>query len=125
MLKELRSVRQIPDEGFRRWFRDAGFDLIVFYPSQNEEEISGFQLCYHPVGDVDERVFSWHKAGGYTHNRVDDGETEPLHSKMSPVLAADGVFDSQTVLGKFMCAAADLEPRILREVKMRIEDFQS
>jgi hypothetical protein len=124
MLKELCGVRQIPGEGFRRWFRNETFDLIVFYPSRSQEEITGFQLCYRTSADEGERVFSWYKTGGYAHHGIDDGETEPLRSKMSPVLTADGVFDSHTVLGEFLCAAADLEPRIIREVKARINGFK-
>jgi hypothetical protein len=133
MLKELRGVRQIPGEGFRRWFRDEDFDLIVFYPEERPsvpagpspggEEISGFQLCYRGTGAEGERVFSWYKTGGYAHNKIDDGETEPLRSKMTPVLTADGVFDSQTVLREFLCAASGIEPRIREEVRARIEGF--
>jgi hypothetical protein len=43
MLAEIRDVRQIPGEGFRRWFSDGDFDLIVWYAGG---EIAGFQLCY-------------------------------------------------------------------------------
>ena len=123
MLKELVHVRQRAGEGFRRWFRDADFDLIVFYPSQGEEEILGFQLCYRKKPTEDERVFSWYKTGGYAHTQVDSGESEPLHYKKSPVLVADGVFAAETVLKKFLIAAENLPPRITEEVKTRIQGF--
>lgn len=43
MLVELKDVRQIPNDGFRRWFTDEDFDLIVWY---EDDKITGFQLCY-------------------------------------------------------------------------------
>jgi hypothetical protein len=43
---------------------------------------------------------------------------------MTPVLTAGGAFDSQTLLEKFLGAAADLEPRITEEVQAHINGFQ-
>jgi len=31
MLSEIEHTRQIPNEGYRRWFTDESFDLIVWY----------------------------------------------------------------------------------------------
>jgi len=45
MLKEIKSVRQIPGEAFRRWFQDKYFDLIVHY--NPKKEITAFELCYN------------------------------------------------------------------------------
>jgi hypothetical protein len=123
VLSELKNVRQVPGEGFRRWFRDGVFDLIVFYPSRNQEQICGFQLCYRPDKNG-EKVFSWNE-DGYSHNKIDDGETEPLHSKMSPVFVPDGVFDAQTILPLFLAAARFIDPRITEEVETRIRRFPS
>ena len=122
MLTEFIGVRQIPGEGFRRWFHDDIFDLIVFYPSTLKEFIEGFQLCYRTNNE--ERVLSWNKGGGYQHNKIDDGEKEPYSSKMSPVLVKDGVFKSDDVLGLFLTSSLKIDPIIREEVKTHIQNLQ-
>ena len=121
MLKEIRDVRQNPGEGFRRWFRDDRFDLIVFYPSREMEEIKGFQLCYGKENG--ERVLTWLKSRGYRHNKVDDGEI-PYRNKMSPILVKDGIFDPDSVLGEFREAAAEVDAEITEVVESRIRNLQ-
>ena len=119
MLKELVHVRQIEGEGFRRWFRDADFDLIVFF-HEKDGEITGFQLCYR-LSRKEERIFSWYRACGSSHTKVDTGETEPLEYKKSPILVADGVFEADVVLEKFLAAAILIPRHITEEVKTRIQ----
>jgi len=55
MLTEIRNARQVEGEGFRRWFTDDYFDLIVWYGDQNA--MIGFQLCYDKQGK--ERALTW------------------------------------------------------------------
>ena len=38
MLSELKETRQIEEEGFRRWFRDQDFDLILWYESEEAQD---------------------------------------------------------------------------------------
>lgn len=45
MLEEVKNVRQIPDEGIRRWFMDKDMDLILWYDS-NMDKLGGFQISY-------------------------------------------------------------------------------
>ena len=99
MLTERSSVRQIPGEGYRRWFADGTFDLIVWYSekfqsNENFTHIFGFQLCYDKTGS--ERALSWREDGGFTHEMVDDGES-PGYAKMSPTLSAGGIFDPSVI----------------------------
>ncbi|TFG59973.1 MAG: hypothetical protein E4H36_12870 [Spirochaetales bacterium] len=101
MLKENKNVSQVEGEGFRRWFMDDFFDLIVWYNNEGGE-IVGFQLCYDKTGN--ERALTWRKSGSTDHMRVDAGET-PFQAKMTPVLVADGIFDSGLVLEKFLAAS--------------------
>ncbi|GAB4367360.1 MAG: hypothetical protein Kow009_04220 [Spirochaetales bacterium] len=114
MLTEIKNVRQIPEEGFRRWFRDDEFDLIVFYPSPESEQITAFQLCYRKDGQ--ERVLTWRSTGGHSHNRIDDGEVT-FHNKMTPILVADGVFHKEEVLERFRSAARQLDRRLIRFIE--------
>ena len=72
MLKEYKRVRQIKGEAQRRWFSDDFFDLIVWF--DESKNIVGFQLCYDILKIS--RALTWHQDGGYSHNRVDDGEND-------------------------------------------------
>ncbi len=93
MLTEIEKTRQIPGEGIRRWFRDEELDLIVWYA--DDGSIDGFQLCYDKLKQ--ERALTWRKPGSYQHHAIDTGEPAMGGPKMSPVLVADGVFDSARI----------------------------
>ncbi len=120
MLTEIKDVRQIPEEGFRRWFRDDEFDLIVFYPSSDSNEIIAFQLCYRKDGQ--ERVLTWRRRGGHSHNRIDDGEVT-FHNKMTPILVADGVFHKEEVLQRFRSASHHLDRNLVRFIEESMLSF--
>ena len=120
MLEEKAEVRQIEGEGFRRWFSDSYFDLIVWYADERQEEIIGFQLCYDKPGT--ERAVTWRRGEGFSHNRIDDGE-RPFSSKMSPVLVADGVFDRDAVLGKFEKAAGKIDADLQAFIRIVLTEY--
>lgn len=107
MLEERSGVRQVEGEGYRRWFSDRYFDLIVWYTDEAQEEIVGFQLCYDKPGR--ERAVTWRKDEGFSHNLIDDGE-RPFSSKMSPLLVEDGIFDRDGILENFKEAAGNIDP---------------
>jgi hypothetical protein len=83
-LMEIKHVRQIANEGYRRWFTDESFDLIVWFM---DEEIQGFQLCYD--SGKEKRAITWRLSLGYSHEGIDDGE-RVFRNKMTPVLVANG-----------------------------------
>jgi hypothetical protein len=89
MLIEVKNVRQIENDGFRRWFRSINMDLYVWYTNKESEDIQGFQLCYK-LGS-EEKALTWKKELGFIHNTIDDGEV-PGSIKETPILVADGVF---------------------------------
>ena len=99
MLSELENVRQVDGEGFRRWFADEYFDLIVWY---KEKSLIGFQLCYDK--GADERALTWTRDHGYLHAGIDTGEPVGIGSKMSPVLVSDGLFAAAAVAERFRAA---------------------
>ena len=107
MLREMSSVRQIPDEPQRRWFSDEHFDLVVWNDEQGG--IIGFQLCYDRAHA--ERALTWKTDTGFSHNAVDDGENRPGRYKSTPILVADGAFDPQTVAAKFLGHAGALDSK--------------
>jgi hypothetical protein len=107
MLSEIRNARQVEGEGFRRWFTDDYFDLIVWYG--DDRALIGFQLCYDK--QVRERALTWTREHGFQHNRIDSGEV-PGHSKMTPIIIADGTFNTGPVVERFRQASGDIDPQI-------------
>jgi hypothetical protein len=116
MLSEVPHPRQIAGEGYRRWFTDGYFDLIVWYERAGGS-VTGFQLCYDKPGT--ERALTWRAGRGYLHERVDDGEG-PGAFKMSPVLLPDGLFDSRSISERFDRAAGGVDPEIRKLVLDRL-----
>lgn len=96
-MSEIKDVRQIENEGRRRWFRDEELDLIIWY--RQDDSVDGFQLCYGK--STGEHALTWHHPNRYEHHSIDDGERVIGGPKMSPVLVADGVFDSNRVAELF------------------------
>jgi hypothetical protein len=107
MLSEIRNVRQVDGEGFRRWFTDEYFDLIVWF--DDTRRLVGFQLCYDKL--VHERALTWTLEHGFQHNCIDSGEV-PGHSKMTPIIIADGAFDSNPVSERFRQSSANIDRAI-------------
>jgi hypothetical protein len=120
MLSEIRNPRQIPAEGFRRWFTDDYFDLIVWY--DHKRRLIGFQLCYDK--QEQERALTWTRAHGFRHDRIDSGEG-PGHSKMTPIIVADGAFDAGPVARRFREASANIEPGIASFVSARLSEYSA
>ena len=107
MLKEFQKVRQEPGAaGRRRWFEDEGLELIVWYGADQKPE--GFQLCYAGP-DRRERALTWRSATGFSHARVDAGDTRP-DKNLTPVLEPDGAVPWAQVQELFAARSTDLEP---------------
>jgi hypothetical protein len=119
MLREIRDVRQIAGEPRRRWFSQAGLDLIVWLNA--DESIHGFQLCYQKDGE--ERAITWLSDQGFSHKRIDDGEGRPARYKMTPILVPDGTFDKPTVISLFESAAQQLDPDIAAFVSKTLATY--
>jgi hypothetical protein len=106
VLTEIKHVRQIANEGCRRWFTDESFDLIVWFMN---EKIQGFQLCYD--SGKEERAITWRLSLGYSHEGIDDGE-RLFRNKMTPVLVANGTFDKDIIAEQFRKAAIRMDNEI-------------
>lgn len=123
MFVERKNVRQIAGEGFRRWFSDQYFDLIVWYEDKAQADagvVAGFQLCYDKKGQ--ERALSWRWAAGFSHDLVDSGEV-PGYAKMSPVLQHGGELP-ETVIERFRYSSLDVDLLIVSLVCTKLEEYQ-
>ena len=104
MLLEIANVAQHDPASRRRWFRDDYFDIFTWQNAQGA--IVAFQICYDLPNK--ERVLSWRAASGYTHDRVDAGESSPEKNR-TPIMIPDGALPLNDVLAEFDQRAAGLE----------------
>jgi hypothetical protein len=116
MMREIKKVRQIEGESRRRWFWSNYFDLIVWV--DDEDEVSGFQLCYDK--QVYQRVLTWKKEYGFSHEQIDDGESNPGRYKASPILVADGIFEEEKIASLFRDQSPEIEKKIADFVYTKI-----
>ncbi len=107
LLVENMNVRQREDEGYRKWFLNSFFEIILWYKA-NKKDFIGFQFCYSR--NTNERAFTW--TNEYVSNRlVSDTFFEKGISHMSTgVLKGEGGVISEEIINKF-----DLESEILGE----------
>lgn len=106
MLKEIENVRQVPDEGPRRWFIDENMDLILWYDDNGKLE--GFQL-YYDKRSV-QRSITW-KLGHA-------GE------KQKSVYLVDGPYNRNRVARMFEKASAGMDGKLAGFVRDRLEAYR-
>lgn len=120
MMRETENVRQIKGESLRRWFWSDYFDLIVWLGY--EDEITGFQLCYDKKKK--QRVLTWKEGSGFSHDRIDDGESFPDKYKATPILTADGIFEKENIAVRFSEESKKIEKRIADFVYTKITEYR-
>ena len=123
MLREIRNVRQIPGELKRRWFTSDTMDLIVWVDESDGP--SQLQLCYDKGRQRAERALTWKHQTGYTHTAVDDGEAGLGRYKSTPILIADGSFNSSRVRNLFLKDSAHLPADIIQFVTSKIQEYHA
>ncbi|MFP4637769.1 MAG: hypothetical protein ACLFM6_04955 [Spirochaetaceae bacterium] len=120
MLYEIAKVKQVPREGYRRWFTDADHDLVVWYPARGDSRIVGFQFSYEKQDN--ENAVTWTRERGFEHHRIDAGEV-PYGGKMTPMLLADGPPDVKSIAERFRSVSAELDPEVARFVRHVLESY--
>ncbi len=113
LMHEIRKVRQNKGEPFRRWFFSNDLDLVVWY---KDNTIYGFQLCYDVQGN--QRALTWFIDKGFTHNKVDEGDTVPGKPKTA-ILLPDGIFDNVKIANQFEKASIRIDANV-REIVYNI-----
>ncbi|MEO8003944.1 MAG: hypothetical protein ABI771_03490 [Betaproteobacteria bacterium] len=106
MLEAIRALRQDDPDRVRYWFQDDFFDLFVWTDAASD--VVSFQLCYDRLQH--ERVLAWNATNGFSHRRIDDGESLPGH-KMAPLMTADGDFAMHPVIAEFDRRSTGIELR--------------
>lgn len=118
MLEEFANVKQEAGDGRRRWFADSGMELIVWLDSAANPV--GFQICYSGAGRC-EHALTWRAPGGFSHNRVDGGDSRP-DKNLAPILVADGSVPWETLRREFAQRSAGLEPALREFITGRLAD---
>ncbi len=118
MLKESYS-RKKSEEGTRRWFSDDDFDLIIW--SGLDGAVTGFQLCYDK--QKSERALTWRQESGFSHARVDSGETNPAKNQ-SPILVPDGLCPIDEITGLFLLKSKEIDPIIRSFVITKLREYR-
>ena len=118
MLREILAVRQDNPELRRRWFQDDFFELYTW--QARDGTLAGFQLCYDVRGR--ERAVTWHRAHGFSHNRIDYGSSRG-RMKGTPLLAGDGRFPHRFVRSRFIRHAAPLDATMRSFILDKMREF--
>jgi hypothetical protein len=116
LLTEIPRVRQHSDADHRRWFVDDRMELTAWQDAHGD--VVAFQLSYRIGGS--ERVLSWRRCGGLTHDAVDDGELPVGRHKQSPILVPDGAVPWQRLRSAFAERASAIDPVVAETVTMAL-----
>jgi hypothetical protein len=108
MLSEYKEARQRFDEGFRRWYSDQYFDVIVWYDREGGS-MTGFQVCYDK--GESERAFTWKLEAGLvrSHRYVMNGPVAVGTNKMTSVLKGDAAAIEGPLFARLKASKGDLD----------------
>lgn len=118
VLEEFNHVRQEPGAGRRRWFQGGGLELIVWLDAAGRTE--GFQICY-PGEMKREHALTWRERGGFSHARVDAGDTRP-DKNLTPILVQDGAVPWAMLRAEFAEGSAKLDAALREFVSARLAE---
>lgn len=104
MLSEIDNVRQIPGEGYRRWFIDKDMDLIIWY-NKEKSSVQGFQISYDKLSV--QRTVTW--------KRSDSGH---------PSLTCDGPYNKKRLVRLLQQNSVNLEPNISQFILQSLDNDQ-
>ena len=119
-LVENKTVRQRPDEGYRRWFLNDYFDVIVWYESAGGE-LLGFQLCYNRT--VDERAFTWQRNKRSSHFVSSGSDERGVPWIATAVLHGDAGSVPAAVLERLQREQGELDDDLLELIVAHARDY--
>lgn len=121
-MTENTSVRQRPEEGFRRWFLNDFFDVILWYDREGGT-LTGYQVCYGK-NQLGERAFSrfGDKIG---HHLVSSRSTEAeLRGIQSAILHDDGGILTGQLIQDLVSCAENLPDSVLETILRDMKNYQ-
>ena len=116
---EIRDVRQVPNDYFRRWFSDDHFDLIVWY--KPDDAIQGFELSYDKTGH--EKAIRWLDDKGISHFSVDTGEQSPVVNRTPMLTTTEGRSEMERVLASFQASEEGLPGEVSALVQKKLREY--
>ncbi len=119
-LTENRGVRQRPEEGFRRWFLNEYFELIIWYDRQGGD-VTGFQLCLDR--NRFERAFTWTKEYASTHFVSDAYVEKGVSHLATGILKGAGRTVSAEETQRLIAEKGELDDDLLAFVVEKIEGY--
>lgn len=94
-LREVTCGLQQDGKLTKRWFNCQSADLFAWH---DDSVLVRFEFCYNKHRD--EHSLRWQNDTGFSHARVDDGETIAT-SKSSPILLEEEHIDSDFIFTQF------------------------
>ena len=116
MLTEHPNVKQDTREFRTRWFSDDYFDLTLW--QDKESRIVRFELSYNRRQN--EHAITWDEKSGFSHLKVDDGESKAGQFKMSPMFMTDGIFSWKEIAERFQKESQKIDTDIAHFVYQQI-----
>lgn len=110
--------QEIPDEVTRRWFSTKSCDLILW--NDRRGDLCGFQLCYDKSND--ERAFTWHKGRGYSHTRVDAGESIATKNR-TPILTAIAILQPELIAAALQECRMVIDAATLEFINAKVKEY--
>jgi hypothetical protein len=117
MLSEFNDVSQHAGEPRRRYFLSEYFDLYVW--EDKDRRFVGFQLCYDKNNK--ERALSYID-GIFSHRGIDTGEASASVNR-TPILVADGAFNKEENLERFIDESKSIDQRVAAYVIDMLKKF--
>ena len=119
-LCENKDVRQRPGEGYRRWFLNNYFDIIVWY-EKKDGDIKGFQICYEKNGR--EKAFTWEPKAVSSHYVSTSGFDKSESSFDSAILMGHAGKIPGEVIDKLNSDQGELDSDLLNNFIEKITSY--
>ncbi len=121
-LSENKRVRQRAKEGYRRWFLNSFFDIILWYDRRGGG-LTGFQFCFQK--NKAERAFTWTSKYQSSHIVSDSSAEAGMGHLGSAILQGDGGTIPETVIERFKRESGDLDNDIKELIVSKIRAYNT
>lgn len=119
-LGEIINVRQRENEGFRRWFVNKYFEIILWY-EKKDGDLYGFQFCFSR--NKNEKAYTWTKDYQSSH-KVTGSFIEQGYSNLSTaILQGDGGSIPEEVINKYKEESKNIDEDINILIVTKINEY--